>query len=109
MKGIYSGSIRETIVRTYDTRPSTAEKMMDILEIIDRIAKSEYCRGVDVATQKRGKWIPEKYGGHKCSVCGEYPLQAGDESEELSDYCPHCGADMRWKECWGDIGEEKDE
>lgn len=53
---------------------------------------------------KRGKWIwgNEKKSWHKCSVCGEqaysYYDELADDVEELFDYCPNCGADMRERE-----------
>ena len=40
-----SGHLRETIMRVYDVRPSTAEFMMEVLEMIGRATKSEYIRG----------------------------------------------------------------
>ena len=50
---------------------------------------------------KRGKWVwgNEKKSWHKCSVCGEsaysYYDELDDDVEELFDYCPYCGADMK--------------
>ena len=47
---------------------------------------------------RHGEWI-EKYGVYKCSCCNENALVVCDQYKEtfeyLSDYCPHCGADMR--------------
>jgi hypothetical protein len=54
--------------------------------------------------RKKGKWIwcGDK---HVCSECDEFALcdaydvlETGEYQEELSDYCPNCGADMRGKE-----------
>lgn len=42
-----SGHLKETLMRVYDMRPSTAEEVMEIAEHIDRIAKSEYARGYE--------------------------------------------------------------
>lgn len=42
-----------------------------------------------------GEWVFNQFGEPHCSVCGNYPLQNGDESYALSNYCPNCGADMR--------------
>jgi hypothetical protein len=33
-----------------------------------------------------------------CSNCGRLPLLNGAEDDELSPYCPHCGAKMDGKE-----------
>lgn len=42
-----SGHLKETLMRVYDMRPSTAEAIMEIAEHIDRIAKKEYARGYE--------------------------------------------------------------
>lgn len=52
-----------------------------------------------VDTERHGEWIKpvDEYGDrlqYECSECGEYPLLAGDESYELTKYCPYCGAKM---------------
>ena len=49
-----SGVLKTQMMRVYDVRPSTAEKMMDITEIVSNIAKAEYRRGKADAQQ----WIP---------------------------------------------------
>ena len=43
--GKLSGHLKETLMRVYDVRPTIAGSMMDISEIIERIAKQEYIRG----------------------------------------------------------------
>ena len=55
--------------------------------------------------RKRGEWIvwggmdiPENHGKHKCSVCGEFAPVRYEKpliKENLSNFCPNCGADMR--------------
>ena len=60
----------------------------------------------DVVEVKHGKWIENSTGtSHKCSICGcpvlyvfERDLsyrEYSDYCECLSNFCPHCGADMR--------------
>jgi hypothetical protein len=50
---------------------------------------------------KRGKWIwngdtLDRERLHYCSECKKYALRDTDgKYEVLSDFCPHCGADMR--------------
>lgn len=55
----------------------------------------------DVRPVVRGKWIIHKpfYSGRhncneciECSVCGTW---FGHDCYEISNFCPHCGADMR--------------
>lgn len=40
-----SGHLKETLMRVYDMRPSTAEAIMEIAEHISRIEKTEYAKG----------------------------------------------------------------
>ena len=51
-----------------------------------------------VESRPKGEWIEgDRYSNHVCSICGEEAedLQACGCCELLSDFCPHCGADMR--------------
>lgn len=50
--------------------------------------------------RKKGKWIPvtNGRGGHECSVCHLYAPSFKSGEENLSPYCPNCGAKMREKE-----------
>ena len=48
----------------------------------------------DAVEVVHGEWVFNQFGEPHCSVCGNYPLQNGDESYALSNYCPHCGAKM---------------
>ena len=50
---------------------------------------------------RHGEWIkahgmlpPEFFGKHKCSLCGHFALSWRIGHEELSNYCPNCGAKM---------------
>lgn len=45
----------------------------------------------DAPERKKGKWIDGK-----CSACGEHaPFWPMASTYYKSDFCPHCGADMR--------------
>ena len=47
----------------------------------------------DVRENARGRWTLKKAGGWHCSECGVHaPFQ------NLSDYCPNCGALMKGEE-----------
>ena len=50
------GILKNEIMRTYNMRPSTAERCMEILEVIDSITKTEYERGF--ADGRKPTWIP---------------------------------------------------
>lgn len=65
----------------------------------------------DVVERKKGKWTvgadmpPMRYRNGKpkkfwqslryCSVCGHEAFHDSDWGEQLFDWCPYCGADMR--------------
>lgn len=42
----------------------------------------------DVQPVKRGRWVAQLYGHVFCTFCGK-------EQKFSSDFCKHCGADMR--------------
>lgn len=50
----------------------------------------------DVAPIRHGHWVKKGRQDNywKCSECNGSPLLDKFEREELSDYCPHCGAKM---------------
>lgn len=63
------------------------EKILDEMPIIE--------------SRPKGVWVEgDRYSNHVCSICGEEAedLQACGCCELLSDFCPHCGADMRGEE-----------
>ena len=45
ISGKLSGHLRETIMRVYDVRPSTAATIMDVAEAMADLAEREYNRG----------------------------------------------------------------
>lgn len=47
-----------------------------------------------VESRPKGKWQKD-IGCFECSNCG-WIITAGEE--EINNYCPHCGADMRGEE-----------
>ena len=54
------------------------QKTKDVVEALEAIPTIE---------PKRGEWIDFK-NGWKCSACGKW-------NNEMSNFCPNCGADMR--------------
>ena len=65
--------------------------------------------------RKKGKWIkatgmmpPEFRGHHCCSECGNFANMEPPfgNREDLSKFCPNCGADMREREKCGERKEE---
>ena len=68
----------------------------DLKELFDRV----YDEIPIIESRPKGKWIRHQAGifdYHYCSICKERAeaLQDGGGCELLSNYCPHCGADMR--------------
>lgn len=61
---------------------------------------------VRVPERKKGKWYkptgmmpPEHFGRHRCSECDEFAMHDWKHhKEQLTDFCPNCGADMRGKQ-----------
>lgn len=52
---------------------------------------------------KTGKWIRNvdddiNAWWYECSECGDYPLKNAYGHDELSQWCPHCGAKMEGEE-----------
>ena len=49
----------------------------------------------DVVEVRHGRWIYFKLGGWKCSECNnQAPFWCMASTQNLSDYCPNCGAKM---------------
>lgn len=49
----------------------------------------------------QGEWKGNNFGEHSCPLCGHpalYEEEPDDYYEVQSNFCPHCGVDMRGKE-----------
>ena len=58
-------------------------------------------QSADMVEVKHGKWVKqfdENCWWYECSECGDYPLKSVYGNDQLSDFCPWCGADMRGEE-----------
>ena len=51
---------------------------------------------VDAVPVRHGRWIPvtNGRGGFECSRCHSYSPSFRSGDDNLSPYCPHCGAKM---------------
>ena len=60
----------------------------------------------DVVERKHGEWIGKNGNRKRCLECGEFALykfvNVGSFHEKQSNFCPHCGADMRGNNNEGD-------
>ena len=53
----------------------------------------------DVRENVKGKWIYQSFGGWHCNQCGKQaPFWCMASTQNLSVFCPNCGADMRGAE-----------
>ena len=64
------------------------------------IAIGKVCDAPTIESERKpGKWIlADAYDGRKrwrCSECLSFALKTDDGQENLSDYCPVCGAEMK--------------
>lgn len=65
------------------------EKDKEINELRREVAQLR--KALEEAEPKHGQWEPSDYDRYyQCSECGSYTHE-----ENLWDYCPSCGADMR--------------
>jgi hypothetical protein len=92
---------REDAVAKFQKLKDKCESLKDAIYLDGVTAVLDAIPAADVAEVGHGKWVkiagmapPESHGLHCCSLCGGLALQR-NLKEELSDFCPHCGADMR--------------
>jgi hypothetical protein len=50
------------------------------------------------STEIRGEWLSDERGIYFCSKCDSEAYWDTDYGQQLFDFCPDCGADMRKKE-----------
>ena len=59
------------------------------------ISRLKAIPAADVVEVKHGRWIYNNMGGWKCSECNnQAPFWCMASTQNLSDYCPNCGAKM---------------
>ena len=102
-------------------QPEPTQEMQDILDYLNTVLHpivspehwDVYSRLHDMVSSlpsaqpehPKGHWIvwggmdiPENHGRHICSLCGEFAPVRYEKpliKENLSNFCPNCGADMR--------------
>lgn len=65
------------------------DELFQMTELISAVSPA------DVVPVVHGRWVwKHKLETYECSVCGGEVLCDDWGSEQLSDYCPHCGAKM---------------
>ena len=79
----------------FDTKLEPYQKTKDVISALEELPTAEL---------KTGEWIiatgmmpPEFHGHHCCSECGNFANMEPPfgNREDLSKFCPNCGADMR--------------
>ena len=67
-----------------------------VCTIYNEIKCTEALPAADVRPVVRGEWIDNgRYKAPTCSNCGSGCLLNYESDYHESDFCPHCGADMR--------------
>ena len=66
---------------------------------VKEVKRGEWIDGLDIPKEERERH-PYVYlhGDKYCSVCYKEAYYDTDYGQQLFDYCPHCGADMRGEE-----------
>ena len=89
---------REKVLETFLSRGSGYITELTMLDMINEIPAA------DVQPVKRGRWIDiyEYCEMNDCIPSGlalyYWCSECMEEQEKTSDFCPHCGADMRQEE-----------
>ena len=81
-------AVAEGLKRTFVEYRDVAEKMLN------KVPSAQ-------PERIKGRWIKnadENCWWYECSECGDYPMKNAYGHEELSAYCPHCGAIMEGEE-----------
>ena len=73
---------------------------------IEKETMEAYHMAIEALNRQKGEWIKKGRAGDdgywiwvECSKCGAKPLlNIWHRQEELSNFCPNCGADMRGEE-----------
>lgn len=106
MRPIDADDFAERMLKQWDT--ADEEKKIEIVAVIANIVTPILVGTptIDAEPVRHGRWIPimhqdvfgkEFVSHHKCSVCeGDALCECAnyDAEEELSNYCPNCGAKM---------------
>ena len=93
LDGEYAWGVRDCLNSLPSVQPD-----YDLSDYPDRLWNAAYERGKEEAEVKHGRWVKqfdENCWWTECSECGNYPLKSAYGYEQLSDFCPYCGADMR--------------
>ena len=85
------------------TYPEMNAKIKDLLRIGEQpicLYAAKRIEELEEYERKKGEWL-EDFNGfetiYRCSKCSEEPLTKYGTMHDyvLSEFCPHCGADMR--------------
>lgn len=85
-------------------REDVVKAMNEALAVgdISRVIANDILNNIPSAEpeRKKGKWIEQDDGWdgiyYECSECREaFTLMDGTPTDNLYNFCPHCGADMR--------------
>ena len=82
---------------TTDVHGDTVREILERLPTIEERKTGKWTEGSDMPPMKHRNGKPKKFwpSFRYCSVCGREAFDDSDWGEQLFDFCPYCGADMR--------------
>ena len=83
--------ISDHIIDKWNEKAAPASWAHAYLDFIDDI---ENVPTADVEPVRHGKWTQMDLCEIRCSECGDFSPIKYDWSEDLTNYCPNCGAKM---------------
>lgn len=87
---------RQAAIKAIDNLPNCYNGYSDTYDKAYIIGTLEE---VPTAEPKRGRWEHRNIGGWHCSLCDEQaPFWCMASTQNLSNYCPNCGARMERSE-----------
>ena len=80
-------------------------RLIDVDALIDSLGVGDeelYCKHtieeqptIEAVPVVHGEWVKNDNGCRVCSVCDSEAYWDTDYGQQLFDWCPYCGADMR--------------
>ena len=84
------------IDRIYDGTIAPREIIKEAKQqVINEMNSTDRLPAAEVRENVRGKWVENRAGDCVCQHCGYEALCFYGGKQCKSDFCPHCGADMR--------------
>ena len=88
----------EVVVSVYESNDKKTDvTIQDVLDIITHLQEEN-----KRLSERHGEWVDihdgqYPYPIYQCSVCHDTAMWGAGDEQELTDYCPNCGAKMDGK------------